>query len=375
MLLTVLTSAQFFDPKNLTSSLPSPRRPFRRLRFNIKNTNNYTVSLFFKNRQNSFTYSSDVNPNSELLQQRSRDRYSWVAVNKQNLNAIFTFTTVSGVLNYTIPLVESESKKENPGTIKENSNQLRESSTEQIGIHSKLKSFPFILIYILSIIIFLLIGILIYFNCRNLRKPKKKEMILVPVLELKNEKSSFHTNSTAPLLHDELSSDAGTNNSDSTVTSDINTIKKFFFPNYHGIMNYTPLADDEIEVKKNDEICVTAIYNDGWVEGENLRTGKAGTLPFNVLSRKHLLEHKSSSSSLTSDNEVMFTSSQERNFVVLSEDSIKNRNNPTSKLVRCESLTLSYRNKLKGVFGILGFRNDESVSFFSFRQMCFSNCV
>ncbi|KAJ3387136.1 hypothetical protein HDU92_002117 [Lobulomyces angularis] len=294
MLLTVLTSAQFFDPKNLTSSLPSPRRPFRRLRFNIKNTNNYTVSLFFKNRQNSFTYSSDVNPNSELLQQRSRDRYSWVAVNKQNLNAIFTFTTVSGVLNYTIPLVESESKKENPGTIKENSNQLRESSTEQIGIHSKLK---------------------------------KKEMILVPVLELKNEKSSFHTNSTAPLLHDELSSDAGTNNSDSTVTSDINTIKKFFFPNYHGIMNYTPLADDEIEVKKNDEICVTAIYNDGWVEGENLRTGKAGTLPFNVLSRKHLLEHKSSSSSLTSDNEVMFTSSQERNFVVLSEDSIKNRNN------------------------------------------------
>ncbi|KAJ3387137.1 hypothetical protein HDU92_002118 [Lobulomyces angularis] len=47
----------------------------------------------------------------------------------------------------------------------------------------------------------------------------------------------------------------------------------------------------------------------------------------------------------------------------------------TSKLVRCESLTLSYRNKLKGVFGILGFRNDESVSFFSFGQMCFSNCV
>lgn len=56
-------------------------------------------------------------------------------------------------------------------------------------------------------------------------------------------------------------------------------------PGYRAIYDYTAADDDEISFVEGDIIKDVTVIDDGWMEGQNARTGQYGMLPSNYVER------------------------------------------------------------------------------------------
>lgn len=52
---------------------------------------------------------------------------------------------------------------------------------------------------------------------------------------------------------------------------------------YQALFKYVPQSYDELALEESDLISITEICCDGWMVGENKRTGKFGTFPGNYV--------------------------------------------------------------------------------------------
>ncbi|KAJ3203653.1 hypothetical protein HK099_001414 [Clydaea vesicula] len=82
--------------------------------------------------------------------------------------------------------------------------------------------------------------------------------------------------------------------STNTLTRRIQDVRESFFQpttdnafslnsGWIAIDDYTPVLEDELEVKVGDPVFISSFYTDGWATGKNLRTGLSGQIAMTLL--------------------------------------------------------------------------------------------